>query len=129
MVLGIFKIALRLRHRHVVMWQSVKVSNVFNPLPLKQIFWKTKTFFKKLEYRFLVETTEIENTSFPFKTALSEANVKTNRMATTKWTYHKEWSFASNYLIFLENLFQFYNFLKRVSLMYQRPKCQYSYFS
>ena len=43
-----------------------------------------KTFFKKLEYRFLVETTEIENTLFPFKTALSETNVKTNRMATTK---------------------------------------------
>ena len=82
------------------MWQSVKVSNVFNTLTLKQIFWKTKTFFKKLEYRFLVETTKIENTSFPFKTALSEANVKTNRMVTTKWTYHKEWSFASNYLFF-----------------------------
>ena len=47
------------------------------------------------------------NTSFPFKTALSEASVKTNRMATTKWTYHKEWSFASNYLILLEILFQF----------------------
>ena len=89
------------------MWQLVKVSNVFNTLTLKEIFWKTKTFFKKLEYGFLVETTKIENTSFPFKTALSEANVKTNRMATTKWTYHKEWSFASNYLIFLENLFQF----------------------
>ena len=78
----------------------MKFSNVFNTLTLKQIFWKTKNFFKKLEYRFLVETTEIENTSFPFKTALSEANVKTNRMATTKWTYHKEWSFASNYFIF-----------------------------
>ena len=89
------------------MWQSVKVSNVFNTLTLKQIFWKTKTFFKKLEYRFLVEATKIEITPFPFKTALSEANVKTNRMATTKWTYHKEWSFASNYFIFLENLFQF----------------------
>ena len=37
-----------------------------------------KTSFKKLEYRFLVETTEIENTSFPFKTALLETNVKTN---------------------------------------------------
>ena len=49
-----------------------------------------KTFSKKLECRFLVETTEIENKSFPFKTALSETNVKTNRMATTKWTYHKE---------------------------------------
>ena len=51
------------------MWQSVKISNVFNVLTLKQIFCKTKTFFKNLEYHFLVETTEIENTSFPFKTA------------------------------------------------------------
>ena len=93
------------------MWQSVKISNVFNTLTLKQIFWKTKTFFKKLEYRFLVETTKIENTSFPFKTALSEANVKTNRMVTTKWTYHKERSFASNYFIFLKILFQFKNLL------------------
>ena len=59
-----------------------------------------KTFFKKLEYRFLVETTKIENTSFPFKTALSEANVKTNRMVTTKLTYYKKWSFASNCFIF-----------------------------
>ena len=48
-----------------------------------------------MEYCFLVETTKIEHTSFPFKTVLSEANVKTNRMATTKWTYHKAWSFAS----------------------------------
>ena len=70
-------------------------------------FLETKTLFKKLEYRFLVETTEIEITSFPFKTALSETNVKTNRMATTKWTYHKEWSFASNCFIFLEIFFQF----------------------
>ena len=50
---------------------------------------------------FLVETTKIESTSFPFKTALSEANVKTNRMATTKRTFDKEQSFASNYFIFL----------------------------
>ena len=50
----------------------MKVSNVFNTLTLKQISWKTKTFFKKLEYRFLVERTKIQNTSFPFKTALSE---------------------------------------------------------
>ena len=85
----------------------MKVLHVFNTLTLIQIFLKTETLFKKLEYRFLVETTKIENTSFPFKAALSEANVKTNRMATTKWTYHKEWSFASNYFIFFENLFQF----------------------
>ena len=85
----------------------MKVSNVFNTLSLKQIFSKTKTFFTKLEYRFLVETTKIVNTSFPFKTAVSEANIKTNRMANTKWTNDEEWSFANNYFIFLENLFQF----------------------
>ena len=87
MVLGIFNITLRLRHWHVFMLQSVEVSNVLITLTLKQIFWKTKTFFKKLECRFLVEITKIENTSFPFKTALSEVNVKTNRMPATKWTY------------------------------------------
>ena len=79
----------------------MKVSSVFITLTLKQIFWERKTFFEKLEYRFLVATIEIENTSFPFKTALSEANVKTNRMATTKRTFDKEQSFASNYFIFL----------------------------
>ena len=63
----------------------MKVLNVSNALTLIQIFWKTKTFFKKLEYRFLVETTKIENTSFPFKTALSEANVKI-----TEWRLQNE---------------------------------------
>ena len=37
-----------------------------------------------MEYRFLVETTKIENASLPFKTGLLEANVKTNKMAATK---------------------------------------------
>ena len=59
-----------------------------------------KTLFKKLELRFLVESTKIENTSFPYKSAVSEANVKTNRMVTTKWTYRKERSSAGNYFIF-----------------------------
>ena len=66
------------------MSQAVKSLNVFNTLTLIQIFWKTKTFFKKLKYRFLAETIKIENTSFPFKTRLPEANVKTNRIAITK---------------------------------------------
>ena len=92
------------------MWQSVKVSNVFNTLTLKYIFWKTKTF-KKLEYRFLVESTKIENALFPYKTAMSEAYVKTNRIASTKWTYHKEWSFASNHFISLKILVDFKNLL------------------
>ena len=41
-----------------------------------------KTFFKKLDYGFLVERIKIEITSFPYKTAISEGNVKTNRMIT-----------------------------------------------
>ena len=90
------------------MWQSVKIFNVFNTLTLKQIFWKTKAFVKKLEYRFLVDSTKIENASFPYKTAITEANVKTNRMVTTKWTYRKEQSFASSYFIFFENFVSVY---------------------
>ena len=39
---------------------------------------------KQLEYRFLVGRTKIENVAFPYKTAMSEANVKTNEMGSTK---------------------------------------------
>ena len=75
---------------------------VLNTSTLKQIFWKTETFFKKLKYPFLVESTKIENPSFSYKTAISEANIKTNRMVNTKWIYRKERSLASNYFIFLK---------------------------
>ena len=99
------------------MWQSVRILIVFNTLTFKQI-----------EYHFLVESTKIENASFPYKTAISKAHVKKNRMVTTKWTYHKQRSFASNYFNFLKILFQFKNLLQRVDLMYQQPKYPYSDF-
>ena len=54
----------------------MEILNVFNTLILKQVFWKAKAFFKKLEYRFLVKSTKIENALFPYKTIISEANVK-----------------------------------------------------
>ena len=92
------------------MLQSVEILNDYNTLTLKQIFWKSKTFLKKLDYHFLVESTNTESASFPYKTAISEPNVKTNRMVSTKWTYYKEWSFASN-CFFLKILFQFKNLL------------------
>ena len=85
----------------------MKDLNDFNTLTSIQIFWKAKAFFKKLEHRFLVETTNIENILLSFKVALSEANVKTNRMITANWTYHKDWSFAGYCFTFSENLFQF----------------------
>ena len=100
--LRICKIALRLRDRHVFMWRSLEIFYISN---FEQIFWKTQTLFKKLEHRFLVESAKIENATISYKTLLSEANVKTNRMGSTKWTYHTGRSFASNYFIFLEILF------------------------
>ena len=112
------------------MWQSVKILNDFNTLILKQIFRKTETSFKKLEYHFLVESTKIENASFPYKTTVSEANaiseinVKMNRMVSTKWTYHKEMSFTSKNFIFLKILFRFKNFLHRVDLWIDVLKTQ-----
>ena len=70
-----------------------------------------KTFFKKLEYRFLVESTKIKSTSFPYKTSISDANVKTNRMVDTKWTYKKEPNFSSDFFLFLRISFQLKNLL------------------
>ena len=46
------------------MWQSVKTLNVFNTLTLKQIFRKTKTFFKKLEYDFYLKALRLKTHRF-----------------------------------------------------------------
>ena len=54
----------------------------------------------------------------------------------TQWTYHKEGSFASNYLIYLfiylfiylKTLFPYKNLPQRVNLVYQLPKCSNSLF-
>ena len=83
----IFKIAVCLRDRHVFMWQLVEILNVF--INFETDFLENRNLFKKLEQRFLVESTKIENASLPYKTAWSKANVDTNRMVSTKWTYHK----------------------------------------
>ena len=45
-ILETFKIALRLRDRHVFERQSVNILNVFNTLTLKNFFWKTNLFQK-----------------------------------------------------------------------------------
>ena len=103
---------------------------IFNSWTLKQIFWKTKIFFKKLGYRFVVQSYKIENATFPYKTTLSEANVKTNRIGITKWTYCKERNFANddfNFLIFFFSLktpckeliwFHIHTFRKRWSFIW-----------
>ena len=50
-------------------------------------FLQNENLFEK--NRFSVGSTKIENTSLPYKTAISEANVKTNRMVSTKLTCYK----------------------------------------
>ena len=75
-------------------------SDIVKRLTLEQIFWKTKTFLKKLEYRLLVESTKIENTSLTYNSVISEANVKTNRIVSTKWTYYKNGVLPVNSLLF-----------------------------
>ena len=39
------------------MWQSQGILNVFKMLALKNVLWETKTFLKKLEDSFLVQST------------------------------------------------------------------------
>ena len=58
-----------------------------------------KTFFKKVEYCFLVESTKIENVTFPNKTTLPEINFKKSRIGSSKWTYYKEQTLARNYFL------------------------------
>ena len=73
----------------------MKILNISSTLILKQNF--LKTFLKKLEYRFLVERTKIEKASFPYKTAASEANVKTNRI--------QDWPITENGVLPVTTLF------------------------
>ena len=57
---------------------------VFNTLTLQQFLWIMKTFVKKLAHHFLVESTKTENALCPYKPVMSETNIKTNRMGSTK---------------------------------------------
>ena len=75
----------------------------FQEFKFETDFLENENLFQKLEYRFLAESSKIENASFPYKTVITKANFKTNKMGTAEWTYHKERSFASNYFIFFEN--------------------------
>ena len=63
---------------------TLKVLNIFNNLTLNKNSEKLNPCFKKLEYRFLFESTKIKNTTFPYKTVLPEASVMTNRMVEYK---------------------------------------------
>ena len=48
-------------------------------------FLKNENLFYKTGVSFVVKSTT--SVTYPYKTVLSEANVMTNRMRITKWTY------------------------------------------
>ena len=115
------QVLLRQRYQGFLAFFYVTITENF--LKNENLFFK-----KKLENSFIVENTTIEIVTYPYKTVLSEANVKTNRMDSTRWTYRKERSFAIVYFIFWKILVQYKNLLYGVDLKYQLPKCPYSYF-
>ena len=82
---------------YVIITESFKRFQYFN---LEINFLENENLFQKTGVPFFSKTTKIENTPFPFKTALSEDNVKTNRMATAKWTYHESGIFPLTTLFF-----------------------------
>ena len=95
MLLRIFKIALRLRDRHVFMWtiSILQLSNKFSG--------KRETFSKKLEYRFLVESPKIE--THHFHTKLSYQKLMLRQIEC--WVQNGLIITTSNYLIFLNFCF------------------------
>ena len=99
------------------MQQLLQVLMVFITSTLKQFSRETKTFLKKLKCRFSVKSTKTVNATFPSKTVLLETNVKINIKGSTKQTYHKEWSFASELIFWGEILLQFNNLFQRADLI------------
>ena len=59
-------------------------SERFHYFNFKASFLKNENLFWKTWVSFLAESTTMENATFPYKTALSKANVKTNRMGSVK---------------------------------------------
>ena len=66
MVLGIFKMIFKVRSAcsYVTMSGNFEPFQYFN---FETNFMAKEKLFQKLEYRLLVETTKIENASFPYK--------------------------------------------------------------
>ena len=122
MVLAIFKIVLRLRDGHVLVWQSMEIFNVFNTVTLKQIFWKKNTFMKKLpEHRFLLERTKIENATFLYKIAISETTIKTSRLGSINGPITKDVILPVTTLFFWKYDFGIRNFRKELILCTNYP--------
>ena len=54
------------------------------PLTLKQVFWNHKSFSKNWNTVFQLKLLKLKSTIFPHKPAMSETNVKINKIGNTK---------------------------------------------
>ena len=91
--------------RHVFMWQPLEILNAFTTLSLKLIFWKTKPFYKKLEYRFFVESTKIKCAIFPHNPPWQRPMLRQIECEIQIRPITKNGVFASKYFIFLKKKF------------------------
>ena len=109
--LWIFKIAVRLRDQQVFMWRSVKTLNIFSTSNLKQIFQKTITFFKKLQYCFLVWGTRSKTHHFRTKLPYLQPMLRQIQWWPQNGPITKNGVFPVTTLSFLESCFSFKNLL------------------
>ena len=82
----------------ITLFLSRKSLSQFSKKIMQQDLKKKTSQFLKTQIS--ISSSSVESTTiatFPFKIALSKANVKTIRMGCTKWTCHREHSFATNY--------------------------------
>ena len=107
------------------MWQSLKILNVIITLTLKQVFWKTKSSFQKLEYRFLVESATMENAIFPLckcyfgwydnkKWVLNRVNFCTRHISWTKENCRRETKWRNKRFAFQEKVGEIHLIIKSV---------------
>ena len=61
---------------------------------------KNENLFQNTGAPFSVESTRIENAAFPYKTVLSDGNVKRIRIGSRKWTYTKNGDLPQTTLFF-----------------------------
>ena len=66
-------------------------------------FLENESLFEKLEYCFLVESTNTENASFTYKTAISEADVKAKQNSEYKMDLSQRTEFCQYLLYFFED--------------------------
>ena len=84
----------------------MEILDVVDTLTFQKVFWKAKTFWRKLESCFLAETAKTGNAIFPCKTALSQEPM----LRQIEWGVQDGPPFVSIYFTFFKILFSIRTF-------------------